>query len=566
MIQKLEQIIEEAFIKNNYNKEYAKITKSNRPELCDLQINSVFKIAKDTGNTPEEIGKRIIEELEQIKNINYYLEEITFVKPGFINLKLGDEFIADELNKMINEGNYGITKETNPKTYVVDYGGPNIAKPLHVGHIRPAIIGQSIYEILKEKGNKVIGDVHLGDFGLQMGQVIYGLKQRSLKPEDITIELLQEIYPKMSGLCKTDETVKKECQRITKELQDGNKEYTEYFKVMYDVSLNDIKKIYKYLGVSFDYWYGERDSYKYIDSLMNYLDKQGVLETDDGAKIVRVNKESDNKEMPPLIVQGKSGAYLYATSDMATIYQRMQDFNPDYILYVTDDRQRLYFEQVFRACQISNLTKNTKLEHEYFGTINGPNGKPFKTRSGETLSLESLIKQTKEIFISKKESNKNMKKEDIDIIVNSILKYADLQNNRENNYIFDIEKFSDVNGKTGPYLLYTAVRIRKIVNEIKTTNKEISNQVYNKTDRQLRMQLLKAGESVNIASEKRMPHYIADYLYDLAVITNTFYQNNNISKQENEQIKNDWTNLLEYTYETMKKLLSLLIIDIPSEM
>ena len=385
MIQKLEQIIEEAFIKNNYNKEYAKITKSNRPELCDLQINSVFKIAKDTGNTPEEIGKRIIEELEQIKNINYYLEEITFVKPGFINLKLGDEFIADELNKMINEGNYGITKETNPKTYVVDYGGPNIAKPLHVGHIRPAIIGQSIYEILKEKGNKVIGDVHLGDFGLQMGQVIYGLKQRNLKPEDITIELLQEIYPKMSGLCKTDETVKKECQRITKELQDGNKEYTEYFKVMYDVSLNDIKKIYKYLGVSFDYWYGERDSYKYIDSLMNYLDKQGVLETDDGAKIVRVNKESDNKEMPPLIVQGKSGAYLYATSDMATIYQRMQDFNPDYILYVTDDRQRLYFEQVFRACQISNLTKNTKLEHEYFGTINGPNGKPFKTRSVETL-------------------------------------------------------------------------------------------------------------------------------------------------------------------------------------
>ena len=208
MIQKLEQIIEEAFIKNNYNKEYAKITKSNRQELCDLQINSVFKIAKDTGNTPEEIGKRIIEELEQIKNINYYLEEITFVKPGFINLKLGDEFIADELNKMINEGNYGITKETNPKTYVVDYGGPNIAKPLHVGHIRPAIIGQSIYEILKEKGNKVIGDVHLGDFGLQMGQVIYGLKQRSLKPEEITIELLQEIYPKMSGLCKTDETVK----------------------------------------------------------------------------------------------------------------------------------------------------------------------------------------------------------------------------------------------------------------------------------------------------------------------------------------------------------------------
>ena len=566
MIQKLEQIIEEAFIKNNYNKEYAKITKSNRPELCDLQINSVFKIAKDTGNTPEEIGKKIIEELEQIKNINYYLEEITFVKPGFINLKLGDEFIADELNKMINEGCYGITKETNPKTYVVDYGGPNIAKPLHVGHIRPAIIGQSIYEILKEKGNKVIGDVHLGDFGLQMGQVIYGLKQRNLKPEDITIELLQEIYPKMSKLCKEDKDVKQICQNITKELQDGNKEYTEYFKVMYDVSLNDIKKIYKYLNVDFDYWYGERDSYKYIDDLMKFLREQGVLEEDDGAKIIRVAGPSDKKEMPPLIVQGKSGAYLYATSDMATIYQRMKDFNPDNILYVVDNRQSLYFEQIFRACRKSNLTRNTHLEHDCFGTINGKDGKPFKTRNGETLKLEDLIKQTKEIFLSKKETNKNMKEEDIDIIVNSILKYADLQNNRENNYIFDIEKFADVNGKTGPYLLYTAVRIRKVIKEQKKSIGEISNNIYNENDRELRMKLLKAGECVDLAAQKRMPHYIAEYLYDLAVTTNTFYQNNNISKLEDENQKSDWLNLLNYTYGVMEKLLDLLVIKIPSEM
>ena len=231
---------------------------------------------------------------------------------------------------------------------------------------------------------------------------------------------------------------------------------TEYFKVMYDVSLNDIKKIYKYLNVNFDYWYGERDSYKYIDDLMKFLREQGVLEEDDGAKIIRVAEPSDKKEMPPLIVQGKSGAYLYATSDMATIYQRMKDFNPDNILYVVDDRQSLYFEQIFRACKKSNLTRNTHLEHDCFGTINGKDGKPFKTRNGETLKLEDLIKQTKEIFLSKKETNKNMKEEDIDIIVNSILKYADLQNDRENNYIFDIEKFADVNGKTGPYLLYTA--------------------------------------------------------------------------------------------------------------
>ena len=251
---------------------------------------------------------------------------------------------------------------------------------------------------------------------------------------------------------------------------------------------------------------------------------------------------------------------------MATIYQRMKDFNPDNILYVVDDRQSLYFEQIFRACKKSNLTRNTHLEHDCFGTINGKDGKPFKTRNGETLKLEDLIKQTKEIFLSKKETNKNMKEEDIDIIVNSILKYADLQNNRENNYIFDIEKFADVNGKTGPYLLYTAVRIRKIIKEQKKAIGKISNNIYNENDRELRMKLLKAGECVDLAAQKRMPHYIAEYLYDLAVITNTFYQNNNISKLKDENQKSDWLGLLNYTYDVMEKLLSLLVIKIPSEM
>lgn len=566
MIKKLENVIVEAFIKNNYEKEDATISISNRPELCDYQINSVFKIAKKMNRNPIEVGEQLVDSIRNIENINYYFKGITFVKPGFINLKVSDQFIADELNQIINKGNFGIDKINKNITYVVDYGGPNIAKPLHVGHIRPAIIGQSIYEILKEKGYKVIGDVHLGDFGLQMGQVIYGLKQRNLSPEDITIELLQEIYPKMSALCKKDENVKAICQKITKELQDGNKEYNDYFKVMYDVSLEDIKRIYKYLGVDFDYWYGERDSYKYIDDLMKFLVNQGVLEIDEGAKLIRVEEKSDKKEMPPLIIQGKSGAYLYATSDMATIYQRMKDFNPDYILYVVDERQRLYFEQVFRACKKSNLTKSTILEHNYFGTINGKDGKPFKTRSGETLKLDDLIKQTKEIFISKKESNKTMKEEDIDIIVNSILKYADLQNNREKNYIFDIEKFADVNGKTGPYLLYTAVRIRKLIEDAKVTNNSISNIIYNDDDRKLRKQLLKVNDVVTKAADERMPHYIADYLYDLAVIVNTFYQNNNISNLKDENMKNDWVNILNYTYKVIEKLLSLLMIKIPSKM
>lgn len=564
MKKQLELVFENAFENLGYDKEYSKVSISSRPELCDFQINTVFQIAKDNNKTPADIGGLLVEEIKKLDNIDDYVKEVEFVLPGFINITVSDKLISDNLNNMINTNNFGIEKAKDDITYVIDYGGPNIAKPLHVGHLRPAIIGESIKRILKEKGYKTIGDVHLGDIGLQMGQVIYGLKKRNLKPEDITIELLQEIYPKMSGLCKENKEVLETCKKITNDLQKGNEEYDNYFKVMYDVSLKDIKRIYKYLDVDFDYWYGEKDSYKYIPDLMEFLESKNIVEIDNGAKVIRVVKDNDKKEIPPLILQASNGSYLYATSDLATIYQRMKDFNPNYILYVVDNRQALHFEQVFRTCEKSGLTKDTILEHNMFGTINGLDGKPFKTRNGEALKLDDLISDVKKIFISKKESNKDMSTEDIDKIVNAIIKFADLQNNREKNYIFDIDKFSDVNGKTGPYLLYTAVRIRKIVGDFKISM--IGTKIYNKIDRDLRMKLLEVGEVVNKAAETRMPSYIADYLYDLAVITNTFYQNNNISNLENEEIKNTWINLLGYTYQVIEKLLSLLIIEIPNKM
>lgn len=566
MIEKIEKVLIDVFKDCGYDEKYVKVSVSSRPELCDFQINSVFSIAKEIHKNPVEVGEVLVEKINSIPCFGDYFKEVLFVKPGFINILVSDKMVANLLNDIVISGDFGIEKIKEDKTCVVDYGGPNIAKPLHVGHMRPAIIGQSIYEILKCKGYKTIGDIHLGDIGLQMGQVIYGLLKRDMKPSDITIDVLQEIYPEMSILCKSDEDVANECRIITKELQDGNELYNSYFEVMYKVSLDDIKRIYKYLGVSFDYWYGERDSYKYMDDLMAFLEEKGVVEVDDGAKIVRIAEESDKKTMPPLLLQGKSGAYLYATSDVATIYQRMKDFDPNYILYVVDNRQRLHFEQVFRACIKSGLTKDTILEHNYFGTINGPDGKPFKTRSGETLRLDMLIEDTKNIFISKKESNKDMKSEDIDKIVNSILKFADLQNNRERDYIFDIDKFSDVNGKTGPYILYTAVRINKLISSNKISSSLMSNTIYNENDRDLRMKLLEVNDIVTKACDERMPHYIADYLYDLAVITNTFYQNNNILKLSDEDQKNTWINLLSYTYSVMEKLLSLLIIEIPSEM
>ena len=564
MIENLEKVLVPVFREFNFDEKYVNVTKSNRPELCDFQINSVFAIAKELHKNPIEIGENLVEKINQINDFNNYFEKVDFVKPGFINIKISDRFISNNLNEIIRKGNCGIEKINENITCVVDYGGPNIAKPLHVGHLRPAIIGQSIYAILKEKGYNTIGDVHLGDFGLQMGQVIYGLLKENIKPEEITIETLQEIYPKMSALCKNDEKVAEECHRITKEFQDGHELYNKYFEVMYEVSLNDIKRIYGYLGVNFDFWYGEKDSYKYMKPLMNFLESKGVVEIDDGAKIVRISDENDKKEMPPILLQGKSGAYLYATSDVATIYQRMEDWNPDYILYVVDDRQKLHFEQVFRTCIKSGLTKDTVLEHNYFGTINGTDGKPFKTRSGEILKLDKLIENTKNIFISKKETNKYMSEEDIRKIVNAIIKFADLQNNRERDYIFDIEKFSDINGKTGPYLLYTAVRIKKLL-EGKSYN-NIGSKIYNENDRDLRMKLLEVSSVVDRACNERMPHYIADYLYDLAVITNGFYQNNNISKLEDIENKETWLSLLEYTYKVMEKLLGLLIIEIPSEM
>lgn len=564
MTEKLEKLLEKPFQNLGYDSRYVKVSKSNRPELCDFQINSVFTIAKEKHENPNVIGTTLVEEIKKIENLDDYIKEIEFVMPGFINITVSDKFISNELNKCISANDFGIEKIQEDITCVVDYGGPNIAKPLHVGHLRPAIIGESIKRILKEKGYHTIGDVHLGDIGLQMGQVIYGLKERNLKPDDITIELLQEIYPEMSGRCKQDNETLEKCKQITNDLQNGNEEYNKYFKVMYDVSLNDIKRIYKYLGVDFDYWYGEKDSYKYMDDLMKFLESKNVVEVDNGARIIRVAKEDDNKDIPPLILQASNGSYLYATSDLATIYQRMKDFDPDYILYVVDDRQSLHFEQVFRSCEKSGLTKNAILEHNKFGTINGPDGKPFKTRNGEALKLDDLIKNVKEIFISKKESNKDMSEEDIDKIVNAILKFADLQNNREKNYIFDIEKFADVNGKTGPYLLYTAVRIRKIVGEATTGTLETS--IYNKNDRDLRMKLLEVSSAVDKAVETRMPSYIADYLYDLAVITNTFYQNNNISNLSDMEVKTSWINLLGYTYKVMEKLLDLLVIEIPSKM
>lgn len=564
MKQEISNILKTIINNLGYKIEEVTISKSNRPDLCDYQCNDIFKIAKELQKNPIEIGEELVKKINEIENFDEYFKEITFAKPGFINIKISDKFINKYI-KIIKEDEKTLLKQTPQETFVIDYGGPNVAKPLHVGHMRTAIVGESIKRIINYMGHITISDVHLGDYGLQIGEVIYGVLRDKLTIDDIDIKYLDKIYPEMNAICKENEEIKEECANITKDLQDGNEEYRKLWKKILEVSKQDIKKNYDFLDVSFDYWYGESDAYNYLEKTENILKEKNIIKESEGALVVNVKEEKDTKEIPPLLFKKSNGAYLYASTDLATIEQRKEDFNPDHILYVVDNRQELHFEQVFRTSEKAGIMPKEKLEFLGYGTVNGEDNKPYKTRSGKSPKLEGLFNDAKEIFISKKEDNRNMSEEDINKIVNSILKFADLSNTRTKDYIFDLNKFSEVTGKTGPYILYTYLRINKI---LETQNKELSlsNIIYNEYDRNLRLKLLELPEIITQAFNERMPHYIADYVYNLCVCANIFYQNNHIINMEDETNKNDWLYILTLTNKTIKQMLKLLVIDIPSVM
>lgn len=551
-------------IKEILNNDSIHVIRSNRRELCDYQSDDVFKLAKELHKSPIEIGEDIVSRINSCDDFNEYFESVEFVKPGFINIKVSDKLINKTLINMMNSPKFGLKEPSVKATYFLDYGGPNVAKPLHVGHMRTAIVGESIKRIISYMGHKTIADVHLGDYGLQIGQVIYGILKDNKTTSDITLDYLEQTYPKISALCKENEEVKEECARITKELQDGNEKYQKLWKVILEISGNDIKRLYNYLDVSFDLWQGESDAYKYIAKTEEYLNEKNLIQESEGAKIVDVKEESDTKEMPPFLFQKSNGAYLYGTTDLATIYERVEKYNPNYILYVVDNRQSLHFEQVFRVSNKSNLTPNTNLEFLGYGTVNGLDGKPYKTRSGDAPKLDNLFNEVKEIFLSMREENKDMSSEDLDIIVNAILKFADLQNSRERDYIFDINKFSNVVGKTGPYILYTDLRIKKIIenNDVNT----LSDNIYNETDRNLRLALTEFSISLNNAFNERKPSYVADYIYNLAVLVNNFYQNNYVLKETDETKRNDWLYILTLTNKMIEELLNLIMIKVPTFM
>lgn len=562
----LENIITDVTNGLGYTVDSMTVIKSNRPDLCDYQCDQVFKLAKQYHKNPMEIGEEITHKINELENFSDYFEKVEFVRPGFINITLSNNFINNKLKNMYNNPKFDIKLPSVKETYFMDYGGPNVAKPLHVGHMRTAIVGEAIKRIINYFGHKTISDVHLGDYGLQIGEVIYGIKEKNMDIKDLTIKDLDYIYPEMSKRCKEDETLKEKCASITKDLQDGNKEYYEYFKKICEVSVSDIKNIYNYLDVHFDLWLGESDSYPYIPKVEQLLDSKHLLEASEGARVVYVNRDDDKVEIPPLLFKKANGAYMYPATDLGSIYQRVEDYNPDHILYVVDNRQALHFEQVFRTCQLSGLIDESKLEHLGYGTVNGLDGKPYKTRSGDTPKLQNLFEQVKEIFESAKEENKNKSESDKNIIVNSILKFADLQNSRERDYIFDIEKFSGLVGKTGPYILYTYVRINKIIEKFTNDVNNLTDNIYNNYDRDLRVKLLDLEYELNLAFENRKPNYLVDYIYDLCVLVNAFYQNNHIINLDDEIKRNDWISVLKLSNKIIKEMLNLLAIEIPTEM
>ncbi len=530
-----------------------------QPKVKNLADYSIpcFAFSKIFRKSPMDIACSI---KEKINMKNYKNVEVV---SGYLNVFISDELLNDKLRKM-NDSSFDMEKVTSPSLYFLDYGGPNVAKPLHVGHMRTAIVGESIKRIIEFVGHKTISDVHFGDYGLQIGEVIYGMLRDGVSIDELSIDYLDKIYPEMNAICKDDESIRCECALIVKKLQDNDPKYIPYFNKIREVSIADIKKNYDFLDVNFDLWLGESDSQKSLIKVEELLKSKNLLKLSDGALVVDVSSDGDKKEIPPLLFKKSNGGYLYASTDIATIYDRVNTYNPDYILYIVDNRQELHFTQVFRTVSKAGIIDKSKLEFLGYGTVNGSDGKPYKTRNGDTPKLSHLFNQASEIFISKREENKNMSKSDIDKIVNSILKFADLSNSRDKDYIFDLSKFSDVTGKTGPYILYTYLRINKI---IKNCNKvDFSNIIYNDADRDLRMKLIEFENAINLSFVERRPHYIAEYLYDLCVLANVFYQKNHILDLSDEVNKNDWIYVLSLTNKVIEQLLKLLVIDIPTVM
>ena len=574
-----------AFEKAGYDSSYGKVGVSNRPDLCEYQCNGAMAGAKAYKKAPFMIADDVVGNLTDSKVFS--MKEM--VKPGFINLKVSEEFLADYLKKMEKDEKLGADTAQEPKTIVIDYGGPNVAKPLHVGHLRSAIIGESIKRIGRFVGHKVIGDVHLGDWGLQMGLIITELKHR--QPELVyfddsytgeypaeapfTISELEEIYPCASGKSKEDEAYRQEALEATHLLQQGKPGYMALWNHIMSVSVTDLKRNYANLNGSFDLWKKESDAQPYIPDMVEMMKEKGFAYEDQGALVVDVKEETDTKEIPPCMLLKSDGASLYTTTDLATIVERMKLFQPDEILYVVDKRQELHFIQVFRCARKTGLVKeDTKLSFLGFGTMNGKDGKPFKTREGGVMRLENLIADIDEEMFTKIVENRSVRDKDArdtaKIVGLAAIKYGDLSNQATKDYIFDVDRFTSFEGNTGPYILYTIVRIKSILNRYVEAGGNLEAgeilPASNSSEKNLMLQLSGFGSMIESAFEEKAPHKICAYIYEVSNAFNSFYHETKILSEENQAQKESYIRLLQLTKRVLETSIDLLGFEAPDKM
>ncbi len=581
IIDKLSAIVSAAFEKAGYDAACGKVTVSNRPDLCEFQCNGAMPAAKTARKAPIMIANDVVALLQE----GAVFSSVEAVNPGFINLKLKEEFLAAHLSAMAQQEKLGLSGDVAPRKVVMDYGGPNVAKPLHIGHLRSAIIGESIKRIYRYFGDRVVGDIHLGDWGLQMGLIIAELRER--KPElpyfdetfegeypaeaPFTISQLEEIYPTASAKSKVDEDFAKKAHEATYHLQNHKRGYFALWQHIMAVSVADLKRNYNNLNVSFDIWLGESDAEAYIPPMLKDLAAKGILTDSEGAKVIVVAEEGDKKELPPCILVKSDGATLYATTDLATIVQRQQDYQPDKLLYLTDKRQSLHFEQVFRAARKSGiLPESTELQHIGFGTMNGKDGKPFKTRSGGVMRLETLISDITGYVEEKIRGNGTLTEEEIKetakIIAVAALKYGDLSNLATKDYIFDLERFSAFEGNTGPYLLYTIVRIKSILSRYGKDVPAVISPADNESAKALQLSLSQMPDQLQMAYRDSAPNVICAYAYELAGAVNKFYHETRILTEADEEKQAGYIALISLAKRSLEECIDLLGFSAPDRM
>lgn len=581
----ISQEVMNAFASCGYDASYGRTGISNRPDLCEYQCNGAMAAKKVYKKAPIMIAQDVAAKLQD----NPVFEEVSAVNPGFINMKISGSFLADYLLKMQAEEKLSVEEAKEPKTIIIDYGGPNVAKPLHVGHLRSAIIGESIKRICRYMGHKVIGDVHLGDWGLQMGLIITEVRKRqpdlvyfdeSYEGEypaeaPFTISELEEIYPTASAKSKEDAAYKEEALEATAKLQDGVRGYRALWQHILNVSVADLKRNYSNLNVEFDLWKKESDAQPYIPEMTEYMKNEGYAYLDQGALIVDVKEESDTKEVPPCIILKSDGASLYTTTDLATIIERMKLFHPDEIIYVVDKRQEMHFTQVFRCARKTKLVEDdTKLRFLGFGTMNGKDGKPFKTREGGVMRLETLISDINAQMYKKITENHEVDPDEAmetaKLVALSAVKYGDLSNQASKDYIFDTDKFTSFEGNTGPYILYTIVRIKSILNKYQTGGGEVGKgrilSPANESEKNLMMELVKFNSVIEQSFEEIAPHKICSFIYDLANAFNRFYHETRILAEEEEERKQSWIQILDLTREVLETSIDLLGFSAPERM